>query len=173
MMQLHRLFLFGFIGALLGACSSSPSPVLPPVKLIPLKNELTITNEWTRYLDKGAGFAFLKLKPVLNGDDLYSVDHAGLVKRSSLKTADASWEVKLNSPISTPLNLINENLYLGTSKGEVVVLSAESGQEIWRTTLSSEILSSPVASHVKSMRLFSKSWKDSLASLSSEVPKPL
>lgn len=144
-MRLYTLFFFSVVTALLGACSSSPSPVLPPVKLTALENEIKITHDWTRYLDRGAGFAFLKLKPVIDGDTVYSVDHSGLVKQSSLKSGDTRWEKQLTKPVSSRLSLHDGRLYLGTSKGDVVVLSADTGNEVWRTTLSSEVLSSPAA----------------------------
>lgn len=137
------LLLLSIVAVLLSSCSSSPSPVLPPLKLTKIENELRITNDWTRYLGKGASYAFLKLKPVIDGDKVFSVDYTGQVKLSSLKTGDTSWVKNLNSPISTPITLANETLYLGTSKGEVIVMSAASGKELWRTSLSSEILAAP------------------------------
>jgi outer membrane protein assembly factor BamB len=139
---LHTLFI-GVSCLVLSACASSPSPVLPPVKLTALQNEIQITHDWSRNLDQGAGFAFLKLKPVIDGDKLYSVDHQGRVSVSSIETGNLLWEKQLNTSISTAPGLANDKLYLGSSKGEVIVLSAHTGKEIWRVTLSSEVLSTP------------------------------
>ena len=145
-MRLQTLLLITIISMLVTSCASSPSPVLPPVKLSAVENELKITHEWTRYLDQGASFAFLKLKPVIDGEKLYSIDHAGLVKLTNLKTGDAIWEKNLDTQVSTRLSLFDGTLYIGTSKGEVITLAADSGKEIWRQALSSEVLSPPASS---------------------------
>ena len=144
-MQIKTILLSALVSTLLSACSSSPSPVLPPVKLSSIQNELNITHEWTRHIDQGASFAFLKLKPVIDGEKLYSVDHTGLVKLSNLTTGDAIWKKNLDTTVSTQLSLVENYLYLGTSKGEVILLSADTGKELWRQTLSSEVLSAPRA----------------------------
>ena len=111
-----NILLLTITSILVTACGSSPSPVLPPVKLSAVNNELKITQEWTRHLDQGASFAFLKLKPVIDGDKFYSVDHTGLVKLTNLVTGDAIWEKNLNTQVSTQLSMSDGNLYLGTSK---------------------------------------------------------
>lgn len=144
-MKLFRLFIAGVSSIFVVACSSSPSPVLPPVKLSPVKNEVLITHDWTRQVDRGASFAYLKLKPVIEGNKIYSVDYTGHLQLTDLITRDQTWEKQLNTTISTGPSLQGGQLYVGTSQGEVIALSPENGELRWRKTLSSEVLATPRA----------------------------
>lgn len=144
-MRLISFFSTVLFTIFLVSCASSPSPVLPPMKLSRLVNEIQVTNDWTRKLDHGASFAFLDLTPVIDEDKVYSVDHTGLVKLSRLSNGDVVWENNLATGVTSRLRLVEGRLYLGTSKGEVIVLDADSGKELWRKTLSGEILSAPNA----------------------------
>jgi len=144
-MKLFRLLVAGFSSMIIVACGSSPSPVLPPVKLTHIKNEIQITNDWTRNLDQGASFGYLKLKPVIDDGKLYSVDHTGYLQLTDLKTGRQIWEKRLNTTISTGPSLQAGQLYVGTSQGEVIALSPDKGEVRWRKILSSEVLATPRA----------------------------
>lgn len=144
-MKLFRLFITGISCIVVVACSSSPSPVLPPVKLTHVKNEVLITHDWTRQVDRGASFAYLKLKPVIEGNKVYSVDHSGYLQLTDLKNRDQLWVVQLDTTVTTGPALQEKQLYIGTSQGEVIALSPDNGEIRWRKSLSSEVLVTPRA----------------------------
>lgn len=51
---------------LLIGCGSSPSPVLPPVELTSLKNQIKISRIWKFTAGEGISDFYLKLRPVFN-----------------------------------------------------------------------------------------------------------
>lgn len=144
-MKFFRLFIASISCIVIVACGTSPSPVLPPVKLDHINNEVKITNDWTRKLDQGASFGYLKLKPVIDDDKLYSVDHSGYLQLTDLVSGQQLWETKLNTSVSSALALQDGQLYVGTSQGELIALSPDKGEVRWRKTLSSEVLAAPRA----------------------------
>lgn len=139
-----RFLLVTLFVSFLVACSGSPSPVLPPVELTPLVNKLEISRQWIFTAGEGVSDFYLKLKPVIDKDKGYVVDHKGHLSAFELKTGKVVWDVKLNTPVSGGLALFNDILFFGNSKGELVAFDIKNKKESWRAQLSSEILSSPV-----------------------------
>ena len=124
-------------------CGSSPSSVLPPVELTPLENQINISREWGFEVGEGVSDFYLKLKPVVDNETGYVVDHKGFLYSFNVNTGEVIWDNNLNTPVSGGLTLSNGILFLGNSKGEVIAFDAKNEKELWRTQLSSEILSSP------------------------------
>ena len=142
----------------MGGCGS-PSTVLPPVELSPLTNQFDISRQWKFTVGEGVSDYYLKLQPVFTKKVGYVVDHNGHLQAFVIKSGKQLWEQKLNIPVSGGLTLENKTLYLGTSKGEVIALdigsndlnnqSSPNVKELWRTQLSSEILSRPAVAKGK------------------------
>ena len=142
---------FNFIAVLLlilTGCGSSPSPVLPPVELTDLENKINISRQWKFTAGEGVSDFYLKLKPVFNKGTGYIVDYKGQLQAFTVNTGKILWEKNLNIPASGGLTLTDGKLFLGTSKGEVIALALENqnAKELWRSQLSSEVLSSPAVS---------------------------
>jgi len=128
------------------ACGSSPSSVLPPLELKPLKNELNIKRQWIFTVGQGVNEFYLKLKPVFNGDTGYVIDYKGNLYSFDSQNGKILWQKELNVASSGGLSISDRTLYLGTSKGQVIALNTTDAKELWRTQLSSEILSAPAVS---------------------------
>ena len=143
--MIRQLYLF-MVLALLAACTSSPSPVLPPKDLEPVQNVFRVERLWSKKFDSGAGENYLRLTPVFEGDMLYSVDYKGRVTAVNTKTMDVAWKLELGAAGSSPLAYADNNLYVGTNEGQVVALAAKDGSPLWRTQLQSEVLAKPVIS---------------------------
>jgi len=137
------LLITAFVFSLV-ACGSSPSPVLPPVELTPLVNKLDISRQWIFTAGEGVSDFYLKLKPVIDKEKGYVIDHKGHLYNFDLKTGEVLWDVKLNTPVSGGLVLFNNFLFFGNSKGELIAFDINNKKELWRSQLSSEVLSSPV-----------------------------
>lgn len=137
-----KYLLFPVFLAMVG-CAGSPSPVLPPVQLQPVKNEFPIHKLWSHSIGKGASDKFLRLTPAYENGLLYAVDHTGAVKAFNTQSRDIKWQLELHRPASSALTLAGELLLLGTSEGEVIALHKDNGEVLWQTSLSSEILAAP------------------------------
>ncbi|MEJ2360273.1 MAG: outer membrane protein assembly factor BamB [Gammaproteobacteria bacterium] len=127
----------------LGGCSTSPSPVLPPVKLTPVHNAFVIKRVWQHDFGEGAGENYLKLYPVLDNNTLYNLDYKGQVTAFNIKEHSVLWQVNLGLPASTAMTLDNNLLFFGTSDGGVVAIDKKDGHVVWRAQVSSEVLSPP------------------------------
>ncbi len=132
---------------LLVGCGSSPSPVLPPVALTPLTNKINISREWILTAGEGVSDFYLKLKPAYNKNIGYIIDYQGLLSSFNLITGKIIWTKAFNVPASGGLTLSNEKLYFGTSKGEIIAIDLKTKNELWRSQLSSEVLSRPAVSN--------------------------
>ncbi len=133
-----------FLASGLLACSSS-SPVLPPVALVELENQLDIKRLWQRKVGYGASDKFLKFTPLIEGKTGYSLDHEGLVMAWSLVDGQILWQQRIQTSPASAMVFDKEHLYFGTSRGEVFALNKRSGEQVWKQQLTSEILSPPVS----------------------------
>lgn len=137
------VFLLVLVSLLLGGCGSSPSPVLPPVKLTAVDNAFTITRQWQTDFGDGAGENYLKLTPVIEGNIFYSLDYQGLVTAFNTSNKSIRWQTALSVPASSALTLDNDLLLFGSSHGDVIALEKKDGHEVWHAQVSSEVLAPP------------------------------
>lgn len=148
-----KLISITIVFLLLAGCGSSPSSVLPPVELTPLKNKINVSHLWNFTSGEGVSDFYLKLKPVFNKNTGYIVDYKGHLQAFTVNTGKIIWETDLNIPVSGGLTFVDGKLFLGTSKGEVIALKLinqdatdsdlKKVRKLWRAQLSSEILSRP------------------------------
>lgn len=133
-------------------CGSSPSPILPPVELTPLNNKINISRKWGLIVGEGVGEFYLKLKPAINKNTGYIIDYKGHLEAFSVNSGERIWEIDLNLLASGGVTFDNGKLFFGTSNGEVIALDVshqdtstdnKNVKKLWRTQLSSEILSRP------------------------------
>ena len=144
---MSRYFLFiclPILSVFLSGCGSSPSPVLPPIKLTPIKTEMSFNEDWSGSFGEGVSDNYYFIEPVFYEDKVYSIDYRGALSAIEQKTGDVLWDVKLHQPISAGLTRINTSLYVGTSRGEVIALNIKDGKQLWKATVSSEIFAKPI-----------------------------
>jgi outer membrane protein assembly factor BamB len=135
--------LVSLFSLLLAGCGSSPSPVLPPVKLTAVDNAFTITREWQTDFGDGAGENYLKLTPVIEGGVFYALDYQGLVTAFNVPDKSIRWQTTLAVPASSALTLDKDRLLFGSSHGDVIALDKTDGHVLWRAQVSSEVLAAP------------------------------
>ena len=131
---------------ILVGCGSSPSPVLPPVELTALTNQINISRVWKFTAGEGVSDYYLKLRPVFEKNIGYIVDYKGKLIAFNENSGKEIWTKELNVAVSAGLTISNGTLFLGTSKGEVLALNTTTKNELWRSQLSSEILARPAIS---------------------------
>ncbi len=142
----RSLFLVPLVIAsvVLAACTSSPSPVLPPAKLAPFKKELIVNDDWHRQIGEGVSDHYYLLSPLVDNNNLYTIDYKGLLSVTNVMTGDTLWDKALHIPVSAGLSKIDDMLLLATSEGVVIALDIKTGSELWQTTVTSEVFARPV-----------------------------
>lgn len=133
---------------LMAGCSSLPDPQYPPADLPSNTGESKLVSEWQDHSGYGDRWRGYQLMPALEGDLLIAADAQGFLQAFDLSLggffkSDLIWSQELGSGVSAGLTLAKGNLYLATQNGELLSLNARTGEHNWRTTLSSEALSSP------------------------------
>ncbi|MDH5180839.1 MAG: outer membrane protein assembly factor BamB [Gammaproteobacteria bacterium] len=142
-MMRNSLILFSLL--VLGACSSTVSSVAPPVALQRIDAKLVINKLWHRQVGRGASDKYLKLNPVITDKIGYVVDHTGYFIAWDLVSGKKLWSRFFDVPASSAPGMDDDRLYFGTGKGEVFSISPKDGKLLWRSTVSSEVLSPPVS----------------------------
>lgn len=127
---------------------SSTKPIEEPY-MAPMESDYSLKKNWQVKLESlpnrdSEGLFFAEA----NGN-LYIATETGHIV--SLKKANTSrwmdqvqWQVKLDAPIISGPTFHNNNLLLGTSKGQLVSISADTGEFVWQSQLSSEVMSRAV-----------------------------
>ena len=137
--------------------SDNAEPPHPLVEFRPLVNVIEL---WKKNNGVGTDEQYLKLAPVIVDQRLYIVDSAGSIGAMDATNGKRLWQKKISASESIDGNSgwlrgggdiqitggpgYGENtLMVGSLEGEVISLSAENGSELWRTRVSSEVLSAP------------------------------
>jgi len=134
-----------------------------PLELVDFKETLDLDKVWSRGIGEGQNKGFSSLTPALDGDAIYAVDYEGLVVAMDNKTGKKLWTRKVNKAeqgawawlksffvASDPNREIvggiaaeNGLLLVATYAGEVMALSKDTGDELWRKQLPGEVVSAP------------------------------
>ena len=134
-----------------------------PMELVDFKETLELDKVWARGIGEGQNKGFSSLTPALDGDVIYAVDYEGLVVAMDSQTGKKRWSRKVNTSkqslwawfkgffvASDPNRQIvggiaaeNGLLLVATYAGEVMALSKDSGDELWRKQLPGEVVSAP------------------------------
>lgn len=125
------------------ACSSSPSPVLPPAELLPLENAFAIRPLWSAKYGDGARDQYLTLSPALMNNRGYVVDVTGMVSAFDVESGKLLWQRHSGVAISSSPTVTSSNIYVGSSQGLVLALDTLSGEARWQSRVSSEVLAAP------------------------------
>lgn len=134
-----------------------------PMELVDFKETLDLDKIWKRGIGEGQNKGFSSLTPALDGDAIYAVDYEGLVVAVDNKTGKKLWTRKVNKSqqglwawlksffvaddpnrqIVGGIAAENGLLLVATYAGEVMALSKETGDELWRKQLPGEVVSAP------------------------------
>jgi len=134
-----------------------------PMELVDFKETLDLDKVWSRGIGEGQSKGFSSLTPALDGDAIYAVDYEGLVVALDKKTGKKLWTKKVNKSqqglwgwlksffvagdpnrqIVGGIAAENGLLLVATYAGEVMALSKETGDELWRKQLPGEVVSAP------------------------------
>ena len=132
----------------------------PPNPLVEFRPLINVIELWEKNNGIGTDEQYLKLAPVIVNQRLYVVDSAGSIGAMDATNGKRLWQKKISASESidgksgwlrgggdihiTGGPGYGENtLMVGSLEGEIISLSAENGSELWRTRVSSEVLSAP------------------------------
>ena len=119
---------------------------IPPAELQTVAQPISVQQLWETKVGAGVKDQFLRLVPALADGRIYAASADGVVMALDALTGQRLWETNTQLPITGGVGLSETGLVLvGTSKGQVVALQQENGQEAWRAQVSSEVLAPPRA----------------------------
>ena len=114
-----------------------------PVELQKINEQVKIKSRWSRGVGDGQGEGLYKINPVLVDDTLYVASAEGEVAAIDAEAGRVRWKRDLDLAISGGVSHHLGSIFVGTSEGLVMRLSASDGSEVWRAGVSGEVLSAP------------------------------
>ncbi|MDH3387315.1 MAG: outer membrane protein assembly factor BamB [Gammaproteobacteria bacterium] len=150
--------------ALLAACSGGQDNSEPPAPLTDIDDEIALTLNWKLDTRAAANRASYRLRPLLLGNRVYSIDTGGTVVCVDVASGKRLWRYDTELAAITGLGG-DERMLIATSQdGDIAAYrNVDKGMEIlWRTRIDSEIRATPV---VDAEQVFVRSVDGKLRSL--------
>ena len=142
-MKLSRYFLLLFSVVLITACGDDDNTE-PPAELTEFKQTHYLALQWSVSTDDSIEQQYLFIEPLLLKDRIVTAGRNGTLNAYELKDGDELAEIELDIPLSGGVGG-NEDVWLvGSRNGELIAVSADSNDILWRTRVPSEILARPV-----------------------------
>jgi len=114
-------------------------PIDPPAVLKEFQAKLKPRILWSAKLEGAESYEFY---PGIIGDEAYAASSDGSLARFNLKTGKAIWKINTGEKLSGGVGAGVNEITVGTSTGLVVAYDLN-GKLLWKTRLSSQILSAP------------------------------
>ena len=157
---ISTLFLLG----LLVSCGGAEDNTEPPAELTPIEYDVPLQLNWSLDTRASRNSASYRLRPLVIGDRVYSIDTNGRVICVDLVKGRKLW--KFDTDLTPIAGLSgNEQVLIATSEDGDIVAYRESDEELvklWGTRIQSEIRSPPV---VDGDQIFVRSVDGKLRSL--------
>lgn len=148
-LPLRRVAAAAALASLLAGCgwltewATGTDNATPPAPLVSIANPLAITRVWDVSVGNGAGGAFVRLQPAIDGDAVYAAARNGRVEAVEAASGRSRWSADTKLVISGGVGAGAGLVVVGSSKGEVVALRAADGAVAWKAQVSSEVLAPP------------------------------
>ena len=144
-MRYLRHITFIVAASLLAACSGNPSLVTieAPAALTSYKPQLQVDEVWARQVGAGVGRQYIKLAPLVQREYIYAADRHGVIDAFATADGKRVWRSDIHALINAGPGDGSDLLLFG-GNAEVIAVRKSDGSIMWRTPLSSEVLSAPV-----------------------------
>ena len=150
----RRLVIIGLL-TLLQACTQVDNYILGkdntpnPTPLAAITPKATMTLMWSAPIGKSKkASTYLKLKPVIRGNTIYTANASGLVQAIEKDNGHVLWSKQLDHGIASGPTVAEGYIALGTNASQVVLLKQADGHQVWQARVSSDSLSKPaIANH--------------------------
>lgn len=121
-----------------------------PKALKKIDNKVKVAQNWSVPVGKPIKTNdYLKLKPVIRGDVIYTADASGMIQALSKSNGQVKWSTTLQQPIVSGPTVSEGVIAVGTGASTLVLINQADGKELWQSKLTSEILSPPAISKHK------------------------
>ena len=118
---------------------SSKDKTNEPAKLEELKASMAVRTAWKLDIGKAKGYQF---SPALAGNTLVVASAEGNIARVEAADGRPMWRIKAGSDLTAGVGTDGNVIVVGAAKGVLMAFDMN-GKALWKTQLSSEILSSP------------------------------
>ncbi len=99
---------------------------------------------WDRSISDGTDEKEIKIHPISDGKNVYSVSSDGVLYSHNLETGKKNWKKKVGHNITAGVAGGGDVIVIGSKDGMLLAYSIENADFLWRYQLSSEILASPI-----------------------------
>ena len=113
-----------------------------PAKLVELKGSMAVRTAWKLDIGKARSYQF---SPALTGNTVVVAAADGAIARVEAATGKQLWRIKADTALSAGVGTDGNVIVVGGEKGMLLGFDMD-GKLLWKTQLSSEILSAPVVS---------------------------
>jgi outer membrane protein assembly factor BamB len=121
-----------------------------PKSLEEINPKIKVSQNWTTTVGKSRKSSeYLKLKPVIRGDIVYTADASGLIQAVNKTDGQVKWSKQLKHGVLSGPTVADGHVVVSTNGSALVLLNQADGKEIWETKLSGEVLAPPALSHQK------------------------
>jgi outer membrane protein assembly factor BamB len=135
---LLRLAMATLIAFLVGGCGSKGPK---PAPLPEFKPSTKLRAEWHTNVGNAGRYLFV---PVLYQDSVYAAGGSGRIVRLNSVTGKTLWRIDTKTPLSGGVGVGENMVMVGTPKGVILAYDLD-GKPLWKSTVSSEVLSAPQA----------------------------
>lgn len=135
---LRRLAIATLVAFLLGGCGSKGPK---PAPLPEFKPAAKLRVEWRTNVGSAGHYLFA---PAFYQDGVYAAGSSGNIVRLNAATGKTVWRVDTKAPLSGGVGVGENMVMVGTAKGAVLAYDLD-GKPLWKSKVSSEVLSAPQA----------------------------
>lgn len=115
-----------------------------PAELKAVQNKAKISEKWSVAVGKSnKNSTFLKLKPVVRGDIIYTAAANGVVQAVDKKQGKLIWSQQLKEGIVSGPTVANGYVAVGTNRSRVILIRQSDGKVLHQLKVSSDALSRP------------------------------
>lgn len=130
-----------------------------PAKLTRFESEVKIKRLWRASVGKGLGRKYIRTRPAVLADKVFAADAYGTVVSHDRFTGERLWKVRIGEPDGIGMRVWDRRdpgfvtggvgaggglVFVGTTNGDIVALSAADGSEKWRIDIGTETVVAPV-----------------------------
>lgn len=162
MTKLKTILALALLATLAGCESSNVREEFRIAEIKPIAQSKDVQHVWQRQVGDGVDEFFSNLAPAVAGKVVFAANREGQVDAFDLENGDRIWrsDVRENPPswlgwlwmeevapakVSGGITAAYGHIFIGTENGEVVALSQQTGDVIWRAKVKGEVLSAPAA----------------------------
>ncbi len=141
------IFLTGCAGVNLNPLDwfSGDDEVNPPKELVDFEEEISLRRQWSVDVGNGQGDNYTRITPTVDGNVVYAASENGTIVAVQIDSGDVIWRERLEDVTLTGGVGAGDGLVaVGTRDAEVVALDQESGELLWISEVTSEVVAPPV-----------------------------